>query len=272
MSAADIPLSMRLKEQAGWNQTEADWQRFLDLEPEGCFVAEFDSVPTGTLTTCTFGPVAWVAMVLVDQVFRGRGIAKKLLAHALEFLNRRGIETIRLDATPLGQPLYERLGFVEEYRLHRFEGILHAGRGGTHACPSESAMWHGLTELDREVTGTDRARFLCRLFAAHAQELRIVGPAENPQGYLAVRRGSRAVQIGPCIADADAGPVLLADAFHRYAGQRVYLDVPAMNQVAKELAHAHGLIIQRSFSRMCLGRPIAETVARIWASSGPEMG
>src|SRR5215470_13964397 len=103
MTVDDIPLGMRLKEQAGWNQTEADWRRFLDLEPEGCFVAELDSVPAGTTLTCTFGPVAWIAMVLVDAALRGRGIGKALMVHALDFLDRRGVRTVRLDATPLGQ-------------------------------------------------------------------------------------------------------------------------------------------------------------------------
>ena len=42
MTVRDIPLGLRLARQAGWNQTEADWRRFLDLEPEGCFVGELD--------------------------------------------------------------------------------------------------------------------------------------------------------------------------------------------------------------------------------------
>ena len=33
MRAADIPLGMRLKQLAGWNQTEADWRRNLALQP-----------------------------------------------------------------------------------------------------------------------------------------------------------------------------------------------------------------------------------------------
>src|ERR1700687_2743834 len=39
MTMADIPAGMRLKEIAGWNQTAADWKRFLEASPEGCFVA-----------------------------------------------------------------------------------------------------------------------------------------------------------------------------------------------------------------------------------------
>ena len=73
MNAADIPLGMRLKEQASWNQTEADWQRYLELQPDGCFVASLDGEAVATLTTCVFGPVAWIAMVLVDLRSRRRG-------------------------------------------------------------------------------------------------------------------------------------------------------------------------------------------------------
>ena len=35
LTAADLPLSLRLCGAAGWNQTEADWRRCLDLQPDG---------------------------------------------------------------------------------------------------------------------------------------------------------------------------------------------------------------------------------------------
>ena len=60
MSAADVPLGLQLTGQAGWNQTEADWRRFLDLQPDGCFVAELDGAAAGTAAAFVFGPVAWV--------------------------------------------------------------------------------------------------------------------------------------------------------------------------------------------------------------------
>ena len=66
MTLSDVPLGMRLKAQAAWNQLEGDWRRFLDLQPDGAFVAELDGTPAGTVTTCIFGPVAWVAMMLVE--------------------------------------------------------------------------------------------------------------------------------------------------------------------------------------------------------------
>ena len=90
MTAADVPLGLRLREQAGWNQTEADWRRFLDLQPDGCFVAELDGAAVGTTTTCVFGRVAWVGMVLVAEPARGRGVGAALLGAALADPHRPG--------------------------------------------------------------------------------------------------------------------------------------------------------------------------------------
>src|SRR5947209_4090213 len=127
MSESDLALGLQLSGRAGWNQVAADWRRLLELQPDGCFVAEWQGRPAGTAMTSVFGPVAWVAMVLVEESLRGRGIGKALMHRALEFLDTHGVRTVRLDATPLGRPLYERLGFVPQFTLARYEGTLPAG-------------------------------------------------------------------------------------------------------------------------------------------------
>ena len=129
MTVADIPLGMRLKEQAGWNQVEGDWKRLLDLQPDGCFVAELDGIPAGTVTTCRFGPVAWVAMMLVDKSFRSRGIGRALMIRALDDLDSAGVRSTRLDATLLGRPLYESLDFAAEATVARYLGVVSPADG-----------------------------------------------------------------------------------------------------------------------------------------------
>ena len=122
LNIEDLPQAMRLKDQADWNQTEADWRRFLAMEPDGCFAAEEEGRVIGTAATTVFGPVGWVAMVLVDAERCGCGIGTRLVERAIDYLQDRGVETMRLDATPLGEPLYRRLGFRAEYQLVRWEG------------------------------------------------------------------------------------------------------------------------------------------------------
>jgi GNAT superfamily N-acetyltransferase len=272
MTAADLPLGLRLSRQAGWNQTEADWRRFLALQPDGCFVAEADGVAVGTTTTSIFGNVAWIAMVLVDEPFRGHGTGTALLGHALAFLDELRISTVRLDATPLGQPLYERLGFVEQYRLARYEGTLPPAPGAG-ACPAASPdTWETLAALDASVPATDRQRLLQGLFAEQPGWVRLARDGDRLGGFLAARPGHQALQLGPAIATPQAGPQLFADAWHRHAGRRVFLDIPVSNQAATRLAAAHGLSVQRHLTRMCRGVPCLERIDWLWASSGPEKG
>jgi GNAT superfamily N-acetyltransferase len=272
MTLQDLPLGMRLKEQAGWNQTEADWRRLLTLEPAGCFVAELDGNCVGTTCTCTFGPVAWVAMVLVDASVRGQGIGTAMMRHALAHLDGCGVRTVHLDATPQGRPIYEKLGFVPQFELARYGGVLptYAGTGNVRR-----ALQHDFDELaafDREVTRTDRGKLLLRLFTEHPDDLRMVKMAGRCMGFLTARPGAKARQIGPCIAASGVGPILFEHAWCRYAGQAVFLDIPTTNTKAIQLAEPRGLTVQRHLLRMCRGEMVQERIEAVWASSGPEMG
>ncbi len=272
MARADLPVGMRLKQQAGWNQTEADWLRQMALEPEGCFLAEVDGVARATTCTCTFGSVAWVATVLVDVGMRRRGIGTALVEHALSYLDGRGMASIRLDATALGRPLYEKLGFVAQFELVRWEGLAPPSPAMAGVASVEPGELPQLLHLDRQVVATDRGKLLTRLYSERPESLRAVRSGEQVLGFAASRVGTNAAQLGPCIAESQAGPLLLADAFHRHVGRWVYLDVPVMNQAAMEFAQSKGLAVQRNFVRMCRGAIVQEDTERLWGSFGPEKG
>jgi hypothetical protein len=86
------------------------------------------------------------------------------------------------------------------------------------------------------------------------------------------RPGSRAVQLGPCLATAGVGPLLFQDAWHRHAGEFVFLDVPTGNAQAVQLAEAQGLTVQRRLVRMVRGDRMDDRVEALWAGFGPEKG
>jgi GNAT superfamily N-acetyltransferase len=273
LTAGDIAFAMRLKEQAGWNQTEADWRRCLALEPEGCFLAEWNGVPVGTTTTCIFGPVAWVAMVLVEASVRGRGIGRALVEMALAYLKSRGVRTIRLDATPYGMPLYEKLGFVSQFTLTRYDGVLPVSKETvTRVEPVGRDELAEVTALDRTITGTDRGKLLQRLYEEWSESFRVVHGQGCVTGFVSARPRAHALQVGPCVGSAEAGLVLTADTELRYSGQRAVMDIPNDNQAATRQAERMGLAPSRQLVRMCWGEPVVERLDGLWVSYGPEKG
>jgi GNAT superfamily N-acetyltransferase len=272
MTIDDLEFGLSLTQQAGWNQTEADWRRFIELEPEGCFVGELDGRSVGTTTTCVFRKTAWIAMVLVEVNARGNGVGTTLLKHSIEHLKSRQVRTIRLDATSLGRPIYEKLGFVPDYELARFEGVAPRGKEVSTIVKAGPGMFADLIEFDRRMTGRERVKMLGRLFEEFPENIRITRGADEIEGFITMRPGANAVQIGLCTATPDAGSALLCDAFSRCAGETVFVDIPLDNTEAVKVAESSGLTIQRSFTRMFWGLKAIDNAEALWASSGAEKG
>lgn len=276
LTVVDVPAALALSEQAGWNQLEADWRRMLELEPGGCLAAEQDGRLVGTTVCCTFGPVAWLAMVLVEESLRGQGIGGRLVEAGLDFANRAGATTVRLDATPLGRPVYERAGFVPQFELTRWSGRPLAdglsGPGGLWIARSSSTAVHDeLLALDRRSSCTDRAKLLRNLFAAAPPRV-AWSPDARIAGFLAERPGRVAMQLGPCCGSESAALALLQDALSDPGGASVIVDVPSDSAEVPALLQRAGLSVQRELLRMCRGEPVCEDRDWFRCSYSPELG
>jgi GNAT superfamily N-acetyltransferase len=272
LTAADISFGLRLTAQNRWNQLEADWRRQLELEPNGCFLAQNEDGPIGTACCCVFDDVAWINLVLVDQALRGKGVGTRLMRHVLDYLQGRGVATIRLDATPLGQPIYEKLGFVGDFTLTRYEGVM---RTESPEVASVVFMTRddllAVCRLDRAITQTSREKLMRRLLQDGDETRAFISNSEL-KGYYLARPGANAWKIGPIQGSVEAGAALLRDAAGRFANKRVYLDVPVDNAAAVAMVQELGLSPQRPFLRMTLGRRLREDLTQFWSSFGPEKG
>ncbi|MBL9129414.1 MAG: GNAT family N-acetyltransferase [Verrucomicrobiales bacterium] len=286
LSEDDLPFADSLRAVAGWNQTPADWLRFLRLEPEGCFVAEWNRSPVGTATTLVHGPeLAWIGMVLVLPEHRNRGIGRALLVHAIEHLQRRGIGCIRLDATPLGLPVYQRLGFRREESLVRWE---HPAWTPGHATrptdtlqprmptiqPSDLTSEGPLIHLETRAFGIPRLRLLTELVGSSTVTCLRNDRHGKILGYGYLRSGALADYLGPAVAVDDGTTSMIAEALLEHAsGHRVFWDIPAASAGATRWAVEHGFRRQRELTRMSLGpTPTAGEPGLQMALSGPETG
>ena len=258
METADVPFAMELKNLAGWNQTARDWLGYLEFEPEGCFVAEAAGQRVGTATSIAYGDrFGWIGMVLVHPDARRLGLGSALLRHAIDYLQRRGVACVKLDATPMGRKVYVPMGFQDEYELSRYEGVAPSTEEATAA--AVQFMTEGdlpaVIVFDAAAFGAERSaviRSMSRRNLAYCFVSRDDQGAVN--GYLIARDGLNAVQIGPWIArDATVADTLLRAFLRRVSGKRVFVDVPHLNAKACALIEKHGFNVQRGFVRMFLG-------------------
>ena len=189
---------------AGWNQTPDDWRRLIDLSPEGCFKAVQAGRIVGSVTTTPLGNrVAWIGMMLVHPDFRRRGIARALMLRAIELLRNQGFATIGLDATPLGKPLYQQLGFRSAWGWSRWRNELPSIAGaGLSEAPTlglGTGLSDSLLAIDRSAVGVDRGEILRSLARASSVVV-------SDEGFAMLRPGRVASQLGPVVAKTSTTP------------------------------------------------------------------
>ncbi len=272
---ADSPFADSVRARCGWNQTLADWERFLETEPEGCFLAEWDGTAAGTATTTLYGPdLAWIGMVLVHPDFRRRGIGSALLQHCIQYLRGRSVRCIKLDATPAGKMVYDGLGFHDEWTLRRWEG-----RPATIEPESGLRLWQAsdadrIDLLDRKAFGASRRKLLGALASQSHTSLVAESALGGIEGFGFARAGSRAVYLGPVVAaNPEKGLRLVSALLAHHPGQKVFWDIPDDNKAAVTWAQQHGLTEQRPLIRMFLGENASPGDPRLqFALAGPEVG
>jgi GNAT superfamily N-acetyltransferase len=270
---SDIPAAMELKEAAGWNQTEADWHRLLSLEPNGCFGAVKDGRLVGTTTTTIYGELAWIGMVLVEPQQRRQGIAAKLMNAAVEYLEGK-VETIKLDATALGHPVYEKFGFEVESEVERWAGTASSTAGESHGAVVDDAAVRDLLNLDRLAFNADRSQLIEKLIADACVPPVLIRNADGTlSGYALARSGTTKTYIGPVVArERQVVETLLDRTLEQLSGRDVYIDINKECVTDASLLSARGFVKERDLIRMVKGGPTQKTSPMVVAIAGPEVG
>lgn len=274
MTEEHIPGAMRLKEAAGWNQLAQDWKNVLALEPDGCWVWEEHGEVVGTVTTTSYGKrLAWIGMMLVHPDWRRQGIGRALMVQALDYLEQRRIETIKLDATEMGRPLYASLGFENECLIERWGGTpKRLARSGEVVHRLQTVEEIAL--LDREAFGADRTRVLQCLMSSSPEKSFVC-----PGGYVMARPGANAEFVGPCTArDSDTARRLIRHVLALELDRPFFWDLFPGNEVATKLATQLGFSARRRLTRMwhpgCRGKQAWQPtdVRMQFAAAGLEFG
>jgi GNAT superfamily N-acetyltransferase len=274
LTQADAEAAYPLSVEAGWNQTVEDW-RFMLRHGRGFGVRGPAGRWAGSSIALPLGPrLSWLCMVLVAKTSRRRGLGTTLLARCIDEV--RGMGAVAgLDATELGRPVYLPLGFRDLYPISRWRldrrAAPAAPRSGTIR-PLATGDMARVASFD-EPRSTMRREPVLQYLAGRAPSF--VAEANGTiAGYVLVRPGRTAAQLGPLVAENEE--IALALLGHAAAAihEAVIVDAPDAHAEIRRWLARSGAARERGFMRMALG--VSETgladPSRVFALAGPELG
>lgn len=273
----DIKNAMELVLAERWNQTEKEWQILMSNPQNVCLVAEIENEFAGTATAINYNnKVAWIGMVLVNKKFRGQGISKYLLSSLFEQLTF--CKSVKLDATPAGQPVYEKMGFKDEYLINRLTclsfGKSYLVRGDLISQGVQKEDIPAIVELDKYTFGADRSQLIKALFFNNPKKCFVIKNKGLISGFALGRKGNRFHHIGPVVASSNFDAIqLILHALNELNGQSVVIDIlNDKNELYLELLSL-GFEKQRYFSRMYLHSNLYPgDINHQYLICGPEFG
>jgi predicted N-acetyltransferase YhbS len=270
MTPDDVEPAAEVMVGGGWG----DRRRFLRfaLEEPGLIplVAEVDGQVAGTGVATVNGSVGWVGLIFVDEGLRGRGLGTALTEAVLAELVGAGCTAFALIATPLGRPIYERLGFAAEmaYTVVAAPGlgrtVADAGRAepaGRRLRPFVPDDLAAIVALDRDATGEDRSHLLLAVVDP-ASTIVALGPDGRVAGFDARAPWGGHPTIAPELAD---GVRLLEDRRARTpAGIDARTALPDADRGRLVALENLGWQTERELVRMVRGAPIRWHPGAVW--------
>ncbi len=279
LQSGDIPDAMQLVYSEKWNQTQKDWTILLSNKNNVCLAATIAGEIVATATAINYmNQVAWIGMVLVNKQFRGRGISKLLLNTLFEKL--RSCKTIKLDATPAGEFVYKKMGFVAEYKISRMVCSSFTFEVDIDLDADFEQITNGnideIVAFDRAVFGAGREELIRKLVANNSENSWLIRENSTLSGFVLGREGNRFYQIGPLSAITENSTRLLTlKVLTNLVGKPVVVVVVVPDEKAEfiEWLISVGFEKRRYFTRMYLnGNSSTENIDFQCLICGPEFG
>ena len=163
--------------------------------------------------------------------------------------------------------MYQKLGFLDEYRLHRWQ----RGDGAPENLDVAASLFDGekAKALDTEAFGADRSHFLSRL-----RETATLTIQTDDGSFGFLRSGKNAWYLGPVVSSTnESGVEIIEKLLANCRDEAIYWDVLEPCQDVRVLAEKLGFTKQRELIRMRRGEALPnEGPERQWAIGAPETG
>ncbi len=229
---ADVVGAHALSTRIGWSQTIEDWH-WLAGQGQGYAATLADQLVGVTLYWIFGASVASIGAVMVDDAYRGRGIAGQLLERCLADLDGR---SLMLYATEAGKPLYVKRGFVPFETIEQHQGVvrplksprLPAGDVLRTIDADAREIIRNMAEL---ASGIDRSKVIESLLDRSDGVLLV--REGRPSGFALYRRYGLGFAVGPVVAEDETGArSLIQHCLVALSGQFARIDIPSSPEMS----------------------------------------
>lgn len=255
----DLPQVSHIQPE-GWSPVIPSFQFYL--ESSFCYPVKYtvNDKLIGVGATILHHQTAWLAHIIVDAQYRGKGIGTQITKALIQIAEKYYSKTILLTATTLGEPVYTKLGFKKELDYLFLQQ-------GTWAEPAtetihayEEVYRKQILKLDRDISGEDRSKLL----APHLLRARLILQQGKVQGMYLPTLGE-----GLVIAENQAAGISLLS--ERLTPEKNRIALPAENTII-DLMKRHGYTEFLKGSRMYLGEKLTFQPSKIYSRIGGNLG
>jgi ribosomal protein S18 acetylase RimI-like enzyme len=244
----------------GWRTEPAELFAFHLGQPYfHPIVADVDGAIAGCAEALVQGNAGWLGSIIVRPEYRGRGLGLALTRRLVDIIRSQGCESQVLIATPMGRPVYEKLGFtVESEYIFLKNDSPRPVSSSENLRSLESDDVDALLALDRSSTGESRGPFLRRHLDGG---LIHTDSRDQIDGFFLPALGE-----GLIVAEEEsAGLALLQHKLSLGAAQVV---VPDANATALRFLQGHGFNETFRAPRMTLDRRVDWQPEKIFSRAG----
>ncbi|MEO6490499.1 MAG: GNAT family N-acetyltransferase [Ferruginibacter sp.] len=203
-------------------------------------------------TTILHRDSAWLASIIVHPDHRNKGFGKAITRQLIDSINTNIHSTISLDATDLGFPVYNKLGFKLEtiYAHLKSESNITGLQLSKKIVPFEQKYLQQMLDLDVKISAEYRQDTVCE----HLDKCKLYVNRDRVEGFYLATLGN-----GLIVAENDtAGSELIKFRLEN----NYYAILPSENTTAIELLVNNNLRQFRISRRMFIGKK------REWRSDG----
>lgn len=172
-SIEEVSAMTRISADVGWNQPEEEIREVILRSGKYLTGAFLNGELAGTAAAYPYPDTgtAFINEVIVESRSRRQGAAMRMLEELIP-MTERDFSVLRLYATDMGRPLYEKFGF-EPYAILAFGSLTDPEKdrvSDSHITPFSDNDLPEIVRLDKENFGSDRTSLLHSLAAKNLED------------------------------------------------------------------------------------------------------